>query len=204
MKLIDIQNPANWRKTGKKSYEIWVCMPQFGTKVHNHLEKCDYVTNENTAFVLSGTQGEQWCISGEKLAKTYTFATGEPITLEALQRRSDASGLLDWTKVKTLSGQMTNYAFQLPYRDKSTHNFPVQTSWGSTLLANARGVQHGDGDYLVCSMLPDGSPNLQDVWVVNGLIFPATYNLRNFNVTPSAAALANMNVPKPVSLIGVR
>ena len=55
-----IMQRENWKRTHKKKYQIFVCMPPLGTKVYNHLEDTHYVTSEKKPFVLSGTAGEQW------------------------------------------------------------------------------------------------------------------------------------------------
>ena len=33
---------TQWKKTCKKKYQIWVCMPKLGTKVYNKLEDSSY------------------------------------------------------------------------------------------------------------------------------------------------------------------
>ena len=55
----------------------------------------------------------------------------------------------------------------------------VETAWGDVLTANNPLVVHGEGDYLVCRPAEDGSPDLSDVWVVNGATFPDTYDMTN-------------------------
>ena len=49
---------GNWKRTSKKKYQIYVCMPPLGTKVYNFLENAHYETSEKKPFVLSGTVGE--------------------------------------------------------------------------------------------------------------------------------------------------
>ena len=63
----------------------------------------------------------------------------------------------------------------------------VQTAWGDVLQANRAGVPHGEGDYLVCGAGEDGQPDLSDVWVVNGAIFPDTYDMTNAVAADKAA-----------------
>ena len=41
-------------------------------------------------------------------------------------------------------------------------------------------TKHGKGDFIVCSSLPNGKPNLSDKYVVNGEIFATTYNNTGF------------------------
>ena len=55
------------------------------------------------------------------------------------------------------------------------------------LQANRAGVPHGEGDYLVCGAGEDGQPDLSDVWVVNGAIFPDTYDMTNAVAADKAA-----------------
>ena len=174
--MMEMQNPKNWKRTHKKSYEVYVCRPLPGAECTNKFEGTHYVTDQNKQFIISGTAGETWTIDVNKLAKTYTFADGTPITPETLTKKCDNRGQMDWQKMKTRADAGTNWAFFLP---KSIQNFPVQTSWGDTLLANRPGVGHGLGDFLVCGDA-GGQPNLSDMWVVNGEIFPRTYDLHAF------------------------
>ena len=53
----------------------------------------------------------------------------------------------------------------------------VDTAWGSQLIVNRSGVPHGAGDYIVCAK-KGGKPDLNDVWVVNGLVFNTTYEFK--------------------------
>jgi hypothetical protein len=172
-----LNDPKNWKKTHKKGYKVWICRPAIGTKCTNVLEGANYVTDQNKQFIISGTVGETWVIDIEKLAKTYTFDTGAPITPDALKSKMNKAGEIDWVKLATKqTGMATNYAFHLPL---SVKNFPVQTSLGDTLLANRDGIKHGKGDFLVCADA-GGFPNLNDVLVVNGEVFPSTYDLHAF------------------------
>lgn len=187
------QQYSLWKKTGKKKYEIWFATPPIGTKFYNELEDAHYTIDERNRAVLSGTVGEPWTTSLEKIAKTYTFATGESITPESLERHRKLSPD-GWMKVATQSGTMTNYAMFL---DKNKFkNIPI-AAWGSILIANREGVKHGDGDYLVCGMNQDGSPNFNDMWVVNGRVFPATYNCQNFSLSVKAKQTAAAAAPRP-------
>ena len=51
----------------------------------------------------------------------------------------------------------------------------VETAWGDELHTNLPNAPHGDGDYLICRTDEDGEPDLSDVWVLNGVIFPEYY-----------------------------
>lgn len=192
-----ITNQRLWKRTNKKNYSVYVCMPKIGTHVFNRLEGSKYVTDNNKRFVLSGTVGEQWVIDAGKLAKTYSFADGTPITPDTLKRKMHG-GIIDWTLLKTLqSGGCLNWAFYLP---ANIINLPVQTSWGDTLLANRPEVSHGIGDFLVCRDA-GGRPNLSDMWVVNGEVFPNTYDMRAFPGLTNKMASNSVNTPKPKSIL---
>lgn len=53
----------------------------------------------------------------------------------------------------------------------------LETAWGDVLHTNLPNAPHGDGDYLVCRVGEDGEPDLSDVWVVDGAVFPEYYDL---------------------------
>lgn len=194
--MTELGNIKNWKRTSKKNYDVYVCMPKIGTKVRNRLEGADYIINENKRFVISGTVGETWVIDIGKLAKTYSFMDGKPIDAESLKSRMEKSGIIDWMHLKTLpGGGGINWAFHLPL---SIKNFPVQTSRGDTLYANRTGVGHGIGDFLVCADA-GGQPNLNDAWVVNGEVFPTTYDMRAFpGLVPAGKKLGETPIPKSI------
>lgn len=135
-----------------------------------------YAVTDSTPFVLCGTQGELWTVPADKLAGTYTFMQGgQPLAINQQTLNARLRGkYLDWTVVRT-SAQATagqNMACFVP----SGQHGQVQTSKGSILNYNGFNVSHGKGDFIVCSKLPNGQPNLADRWVVNGEVFAATYN----------------------------
>lgn len=100
---------------------------------------------------------------------------GQPLVINQQTLNARLQGkYLDWTVVRT-SAQATagqNMACFVP----SGKHGQVQTSRGSILAYNGFNVGHCKGDFIVCSKLPNGQPNLADRWVVNGEVFAATYN----------------------------
>lgn len=193
-----LNNPKNWKRTSKKNYEVYVCMPEIGTKASNKLEGAKYIVDENQRFKISGTVGEEWLIDVNKLSRTYVMLDGSPITEELLNKKVQ-HGVIDWFKVKTApGGGAINWAFHLPL---SVKNFPVKTSWGAELLANRIGVEHGVGDFILASDA-GGFPNLNDVWVVNGEVFPNTYDMRAFpGLIPADKRKEQGEIPVPKSLL---
>lgn len=85
------------------------------------------------------------------------------------------NGYMDWQVVRTSPAVTTsaqNMACFVPklQRDK------IQVYGNTWLTLNDVGPRHGKGDFIVCNKLPNGQPNLQDRWVVNGEVFARTYN----------------------------
>lgn len=173
--IYEIQNPNNWKRTHHKVYEVYICKPPIGTQVFNKFEQSSYTTSDDSQFVVSGTKGELWVININKLLRKYSFLDGRPIT-EAELHKKMKDGIIDWMHVKTNPRTFTVWAFHI---GKDVCNFPVTTSSGTTLLANASGVSHGIGDFIMCSDC-NGQPNFNDCWVVNGNVFPLTYDMRAF------------------------
>ena len=154
----------NWQPCTKVEYNIQVYVPPKGTKVHNFLENSDYVTNEMKPFVLVGTVGEEWTVNLKKVMTAYTFE-GKPIT-----EKIATNVLSDGKKhtIRAIAGAEKMFAVQT---DKHIN---VTTSWGEVLMTNRPGIEHGTGDYLICYE-KNGVPDLNDMWVINGEIFPKTY-----------------------------
>lgn len=205
VQLEQFNNPQNYKRTRKKKYTIKASMPPVGTKVHNHLEKVDYITDENKKFVLTGTVGEQWVVDVNKLMKTYIFEQGQEITKQELQNKlKDCVDHKDEQVCKVIPrfniqtkvdiSAPSNWAIFVPVR----HTFQIPTSWGDMLTVNAPGIPHGTGDFIVCSDL-NGYPNMNDRWVVNGEIFADTYDMRafpNMNTSHSIKPIEDSDNPR--------
>ena len=99
--------------------------------------------------------------------KTYTREDGS-----ALYADDFKDNLGKKVTLKTKGEEGTNFALRVP----SDTVVRVETAWGDVLYTNASDAPHDDGDYLVCNNV-DGSADLSDVWVVNGEIFPKTYDM---------------------------
>lgn len=173
-----MKDPAQWQPTQKVTYEIWAKQAPEGQALYNHLEDADYKTKPGKDIVLSGTVGEQWPVSPDKVAKTYVTPGQDSF------QGFDTSGANNgWTKLQSKAEpEPTVFAMQIP---SSIKNFPVQTSWGETLYANStKSEGHGKGDFLVCEMKEgeDGKkvPNMDDMRVVNHDIFVSTYDVSMF------------------------
>ena len=165
-----------WKKTKKKKYTIHWYVPNLGTEVYNKFEDAHYKTDVNKPIVLVGTQGEKWVIDLNRFLNTYTVS-GDPAAL--------VEKLLNGTLTRADSKRVFSadakpdgpiyWAFRLPKK----YMTQVATSWGDVLIANRPGIGHGIGDMILCADA-GGTPNFNDMWVVNGLIFEATYNQSAF------------------------
>lgn len=136
-----------------------------------------YAVNDKTPFVLSGTLGEMWCVDAATLMKKYQLITSNGavmITPQLLQSRAK-SGTLDWCKVRTVPSNSQVFACFTKKQQGV-----LQTAWGATLTVNSPNCKHGKGDFIIANRLPNGQINMQDRWVVNGMIFGVTYDNRGW------------------------
>ena len=155
-----------WFLTGKKKYTVQAKTVSGVLSFHNDLEEADYtVTDDGETVVLKGTAGEMWTSSLAKVISTYTRPDGSRLTEADLAVKDR---FIDITAVPTPD---THFAMFVP-KDISV---TVITSRGNVLHTNLPKAPHGCGDYLVCKAGGEGKPDLSDVWVVNGMIFPETY-----------------------------
>lgn len=159
----------SWFLTGKTEYSIQAKMVSAPTDVYNPLEDVSYTAEPNGEdVILKGTSGEEWVTPLEKVMRTYTLPDGSAI--ESTDFIPD-----EYIEIRTISELGTNLAMFIPVDTVVI----VETAWGDVLTANNPLVVHGEGDYLVCRPAEDGSPDLSDVWVVNGATFPDTYDMTN-------------------------
>lgn len=170
VKLADYlaQGGEEWFSTGKRAYTIQGMMVSKETSFHNPLEVTDYVVQDDgVSVILKGTVGEQWVTKLEKVMKTYTLADGSPVTAETFAQKDC------FVSLSTKASPNRNFAMFVP----AGISVEVETAWGDVLHTNQMNAPHGQGDYLVCNAGEDGKPDLSDVWVVNGMVFPSTYQM---------------------------
>ena len=167
-----------WFLTGKKEYPVQAMMVSKETSFHNDLEVVDYtVTDDGVTVVLKGTVGEMWATSLPKVIATYTKPDGSKLS-EADFAKKDV-----YIDIVSIPSPDSNYAMFVPADITVT----VETAWGDVLHTNLPNAPHGDGDYLVCRVGEDGEPDLSDVWVLNGVVFPNTYDTSHLEEWEEAA-----------------
>lgn len=161
-----------------------------------------YLVCEKTPFILCGTKGELCTISPVELARNYTFLQSNqpyPINQQSLNQRMRKDGLLDWNLVRTSQRaiQDQDMACFVPSSQKGQ----IKTLWGRVQSINVVGVSHGKGDFVVCSKLPNGEPNLDDMLVVNGEVFAATYNNKGWTDCLKQSGIRNITIDSLPKLV---
>ena len=155
-----------WFLTGKNKYTVQAMMVSKETSFHNELEAADYtVTDDGITVILKGSFDEMWASKLDKVISTYTKQDGSALCKEDFAEKDL------WIEIVTKPEPDSYYAIYVPLNISVI----VETAWGDVLHTNLSNVPHGDGDYLMCRKGEDGNPDLSDVWVLNGVVFPEYY-----------------------------
>lgn len=161
-----------WFLTGKKKYPVRAMMVSGERTFHNELEVVDYTAaDDGETVVLEGTRGEMWPSSLPQVIARYTKPDGSGLSREDF---AEKDVFIDIVTIPTTDAY---YAMHVPNDTTVT----VVTAGGNVLHANLPNAPHGEGDYLVCTIGEDGGPDLSDVWILNGLIFPDCYDTSRRN-----------------------
>ena len=155
-----------WFLTGKNKYTVQAMMVSKETSFHNELEAADYtVTDDGITVILKGSFDEMWASKLDKVISTYTKLDGSALCKEDFAEKDL------WIEIVTKPEPNSYYAIYVPLNISVI----VETAWGDVLHTNLSNAPHGDGDYLMCRKGEDGNPDLSDVWVLNGVVFPEYY-----------------------------
>ena len=161
-----------WFLTGKKEYTVQAMMVSKEMTFHNDLEVVDLVaTDDGETVVLKGTRDEIWTSTLSQVISRYRKPDGSELSKEDFANKDV------FIDIVTIPTKDTYYAMYVP-KDITVI---VETAQGDVLHTNLPNAPHGEGDYLVCTIEEDGGPNLSDVWVLNGLIFPDCYDTSHMN-----------------------
>ena len=156
-----------WFLTGKKKYTIQAMMVSKETTFHNALEVVDLVaTDDGETVVLKGTRDEIWTSPLPDVISRYTKPDGSELCKEDFANKDV------YFDIVTIPAKDAYYAMHVPNDISVT----VVSAHGNVLHSNLPNAPHGEGDFLVCTIAEDGEPDLSDVWIVNGLIFPDCYD----------------------------
>ena len=166
------ETDEDWFLTGKKKYTIQAMMVSREMTFHNDLENVDLLAaDDGETVVLKGTRDEIWTSPLPQVIARYTKPDGSELCKEDF---ADKDVFID---IVTIPSRDMYYAMHVP----NNLIVGVETARGDVLHTNMRNAQHGEGDFLVCTITENGEPNLSDVWVLNGLIFPDCYDTSNMN-----------------------
>ena len=161
------ETSENWFLTGKKEYTVQAMMVSKEMTFHNDLEVVDLVAaDDGETVVLKGTRDEIWTSPLPQVMSRYTKPDGSELRKEDFAVKDE---FIDIVTIPTIDAY---YAMYVPKNTTVT----VETAQGNVLHTNLPNAEHGEGDYLVCTIGEDGGPDLSDVWVLNGLIFPDCYD----------------------------
>ena len=156
-----------WFLTGKKKYSVQAMMVSKETSFRNELEVTDYtVRDDGVTVILKGAFDEMWTSKLSKVINTYRKPDGSPLT------EKDYDQMDIFVDLITIPEPDIYLAMYVPLSVSVT----VNTAWGDVLHTNLPNAPHGEGDYLVCRAGENGEPDLSDVWVLNGVIFPEYYD----------------------------
>ena len=156
-----------WFLTGKKKYSVQAMMVSKETSFRNELEVTDYtVRDDGVTVILKGAFDEMWTSKLSKAINTYRKPDGSPLTEKDFDQKDIFVDLI------TIPEPDIYLAMYVPLSVSVT----VNTAWGDVLHTNLQNAPHGEGDYLVCRAGENGEPDLSDVWVLNGVIFPEYYD----------------------------
>ena len=146
------------REFKKALYEVKIIKAPADLSIYNHLDNSNCVTTEERCFVVTGLQGEQWPIKGKDLKK-YLNLDGTAIDVAAWE-------LGEVKIVKT----NTNGPHILAYIAEEREEFAAPASWcmAEPLVANP-------GDTIAYTMKEDGTPDLEDKYVIDATVFGRTY-----------------------------
>ena len=166
------QGHEAWFLTGKKAYTVQAMMVSEETSFHNDLEVVDYtVTDDGITVILKGSFGEMWASKLPKVISPYTKPDGSEIS------EIDFADRDSYIDVISRAEPDSYFAMHVPLNVSVT----VKTAWGDVLHTNLPNAPHGDGDYLVCRVNENDEPDLSDVWILNGVVFPEYYDTNHMS-----------------------
>jgi hypothetical protein len=129
------------------------------------------------AVILKGGLNEMWASKLPKVISTYTKADGSALG------ETDFADKDVWVSLVTIAEPDAYFAMHVPLDVSVT----VTCAFGDELHTNLADAPHGDGDFLVCRKGADGKPDLSDVWVLDGVVFPEYYDTHRWANNPEGA-----------------
>ena len=155
-----------WFLTGKRAYTVQAMMVSKETSFHNELEVTDYTVNDDgVTVILKGAVGEMWASKLPNVISTYTRPDGSALSEKDFAVKDEYINILARPEPDAY------YAMYVPL----SISVSVENARGDILHSNLPNAPHGYGDYIVCRADENGEPDLSDIWILNGVVFPKYY-----------------------------
>jgi len=155
-----------WFLTGKRAYTVQAMMVSKEVSFQNELEVADYsVDDDGITVILKGAVGEMWASKLPNVISTYTRPDGSALSEKDFAVKDEYIDILARPETDAY------YAMYVPL----SISVSVETAWGDILHSNLPNAPHGEGDYIVCRASENGEPDLSDIWILNGAVFPKYY-----------------------------
>lgn len=173
--LYDIKN---WKRTHIKSFDAWICMPELGIQIHNSSTGLVETVDNNNRLVICYPNGFMRVTTMNFIRNNFvephecSSSIGEQAVIKRLTH-----GIMPWHKVWSV-GHREVLAIHIPYKGDN-----INLRLGNNIV-NTQGIEHGDGDYIVCPINADGTPDLNRATIVNGLLFPHIFALNGIKLSP--------------------
>ena len=164
----DLMNPRKWKRTTFKQHDAFICMPPIGTKLYNVNSSREERTDSINRFVICYANLIQHTIDLEYFVNNYAFPH-QWATREAIHNNT-RDELMDWQQVQSINFNTDYMAIKVPITYKNIY--------ANNLIVNREGLDHGEGDYVVCQACCAEEIDLRRAFVVNGLLFPLLFNMK--------------------------
>ena len=124
--------------------------------------------DDGVTVILKGAFGEMWATDLSKVISTYTKLDGSEL------RQEDFAIKDRYIEIMARSEPNAYYAMHVPLHISVTD----EPAWGDELHSNLPNAPHSEGDYIVCRADEKGGPDLSDLWILYGVVFPEYYDTR--------------------------
>lgn len=155
----DVRDISRWSRCLRRAITFKVIYRTSGAVYCNPVDLSKTISNRSTPILFTDESGAYWTDTMYNLKKYYTLKDGGPITQTHIDKMK--SGDFVDVKPATYEGMWVFKVDVDIYR------------WDCPYGANASGVQHGDGDYLVCS--GTDKPDLRTIRLVRNAAFKRYY-----------------------------
>lgn len=155
----DIKDLNKWSRCTKRPIKLKCIYRASGTMYCNTLDMSLSVADKSSPILLTDDTGVYWTESVYSFRKNYIKTDDKEI---------DRNFLREMHKGEFLDVKFRN--------EESLWSFKVSVDdyrWDCPYGANASGLQHGDGDYLVCTGLE--KPDLRTIRLVRNAMFKRFY-----------------------------